>query len=102
MSIFSDAAKYHREKKCTKALYASRKSGETAPEGEFDSFRRWGPSDREDCEGDGRCGSPPSKTYPYSYLNRCRTKQHCRLLVRRAIEGKDVPPDVRDILLIHP
>lgn len=64
------------------------------PEGEFDKGGRWYPSDREDCGGDGTSTRSPSRSWPYSYMLRCRTREHCRALVAAALAGNDVPADV--------
>lgn len=79
-------------------VWVGRHSRRTDPEGEFDNAGRWYPSAREDA-GDvsGRVRSP-SRSWPYSFLLRARTRRHCLLLAARAMEGKDVPPDVSGAL----
>lgn len=77
-------------------VYLSRQDRSVHPEGEFDDGGRWYPSNREDCGGDGTCVRSPSRKWPYSYLVRCRRKQHCAVLVEALIAGKDVPEDVME------
>ena len=74
-------------------LYALRRSRTTNPEGNFDKAGRWYPSEREDQSGDGTRGRSPSRAYPYSYMLRCRTRQHCKVLVQAALRGDAVSPD---------
>jgi hypothetical protein len=76
-------------------VYGLRNSRREHPEGSFDKAQRFYPSAREDADGDGTNVRSPSRAWPYSYMLRCRTRQHCAVLVRRAIDGLDVPPDVR-------
>jgi hypothetical protein len=85
-------------KQATAALYSLRKNRQTNPEGEFDSAKRWYPSAREDADGDGSRTRSPSRAWPYSYMLRCRTRQHCAVLVARALAGHDVPADVRKVV----
>jgi hypothetical protein len=47
-----------------------------------------------DAAGDGQNTRGPGRAWPYSYLLRCRTRQHCKVLVQAAIAGKEVPLDV--------
>ena len=75
-------------------VYAARRDRCVHPEGRFDAAKRFYPSAREDADGDGTCVRNPSRAWPYSYLLRCRTRQHCAALVARALEGLDVPCDV--------
>ena len=81
-------------KSLTAIIYSARKSRTTNPEGRFDSAGRWYPSDREDLEGDGSSVRSPSRAWPYSYMLRCRTRQHCRALVEACLAGLEVPVDV--------
>jgi hypothetical protein len=83
-------------KELVKQVYEARRDRLAHPEGEFDSGGRWHPSEREDADGDGSCTRRPSRAWPYSYLLRCRTRQHCAALVQRGLAGLDVPPDVAD------
>jgi hypothetical protein len=57
------------------SLYLDRKDRAAHPDGEFDSKRRWSPSDTEHqpCCSTIRT---PSAAYPYSALTHCRTLQH--------------------------
>ena len=75
-------------------IYAARKDRQVNPEGSFDKSGRWYPSDAEDAGGDGSKTRSPSRAWPYSYMLRCRTRQHCGVLVARALEGHRVPRDV--------
>ena len=77
-------------------VYRNRRDRAVNPEGEFDDAGRWYPSVREDADGDGSSTRGPSRAWPYSYMLRCRTRQHCAVLVRRALQGHDVPDDVRE------
>ena len=55
--------------------YLNRKSRKSDPNGQFDSVGRWYPSKQEMCF----CCAvlcPPSRKYPYSYMNHCRTAEH--------------------------
>jgi len=81
-------------KSLTAAIYADRKDRAIHPEGSFDGAGRWYPSDREDQDGDGTSVRSPSRAWPYSYMLRCRTRQHCRALVEAGLAGRDVPADV--------
>jgi hypothetical protein len=78
----------------TAAVYEARRDRQVHPDGSFDSAGRWYPSDAEDCGGDGTCVRSPSRAWPYSYMLRCRTRQHCRALVEAALAGETVPYDV--------
>lgn len=81
-----------------KKAYEARRDRDAHPEGRFDRARRWYPSEIEDADGDGTCVRSPSRAWPYSYMLRCRTRQHCRVLVERALAGKPVPDDVGRIV----
>lgn len=83
-------------KRIVEGVYLRRRSWEVRPEGTFGKRSRWQPSAREDCGGDGRAVRTPSARWPYSYMIRCRTRQHCAALVDAMIRGEDVPPDVID------
>ena len=78
------------------AIYAARRDRLVNPEGSFDSAGRWYPSAAEDCGGDGRCVRTPSRAWPYSYMLRCRTRQHVSALVAAALAGESVPCDVAE------
>lgn len=75
-------------------VYSARKDRESHPEGSCDKAGRWYPTAREDADGDGSCTRNPSAAWPWSYMLRCRTRQHCAKLVERALAGLDVPADV--------
>jgi len=75
------------------AIYGPRRAREVNPEGHF-SGPRWYPSDREDAGGSGTSTRSPSRAWPYSYMLRCRSRQHAAVLLERALAGRDVPPDV--------
>jgi hypothetical protein len=79
-------------------IYRARHSGAVNPEGKSDSAKRWYPSNRESGNGHGEGVRSPSREWPYSYMSRCRSKVHCRVLVDLALQGEDVPPDVRDVV----
>lgn len=87
-------------------VYEARRDRLVHPEGKFDDAGRWYPSAREDCGGDGSSTRRPTRTWPYSYLLRCRTRQHARALVESALAGNDVPTDVlsamRKVLPLRP
>ena len=83
-----------------KQLFERRKSRVTHPEGRFDRQNRFFPSARENADGDGTKVRAPSMTWPHSYMLRCRTREHCGVLVDRALNGQDVPPDVQ--VLVNP
>jgi len=75
------------------AIYQSRKLKLTEPEGYIDEQGRWFPTPREDA-GDGKSVSMPTAKSRYSFKIHCRSKHHVRILVGRALQGHDVPPDV--------
>ena len=75
-------------------IYTARKNREVSPEGKFDGGGRWYPSAAEDCGGDGSSARTPTLAWPYSYMLRCRTRQHCAALVAAALRGEAVPADV--------
>ena len=85
-------------KRLAQALYELRQSRATDPEGYFDNAKRWYPSGREDCGGSGSRVRSPTRSWPYSYLMRCRRRVHCANLIRAALLGYDVPPDVRKLV----
>jgi len=76
------------------SIYEARRDRKAHPEGNTDNAGRWYPSEREDADGDGSSTRYPSRAWPWSYMLRCRTRQHCRVLVERALAGEDVPADV--------
>jgi hypothetical protein len=77
-----------------RVVYEARREHITRPEGKCDNTGRWYPSERENAGGSGSCVRSPSRAWPVSYLRRCRTREHVRELVMRALNGCDVPPDV--------
>lgn len=79
-------------------LYIARRDRAVNPEGHFDGAGRWYPSDAEDADGDGSRTRSPSRAWPYSYMLRCRTRQHVRCLVERGLAGQPVPADVAQAL----
>lgn len=81
-----------------KKVYEARRDRITHPKGSRDRAGRWYPSAIEDAYGDGTCVRSPSRAWPWSYMHRCRTRQHCRVLVERALAGKPVPDDVGRIV----
>jgi hypothetical protein len=76
------------------AIFESRKRGFTQPDGTSDDKDRWFPSEKEDADGDGSFTYPPTPKRPYTYLERCKTRKHVKLLVHRAILGLPVPGDI--------
>lgn len=76
------------------AVYGNRKDRRVHPEGDFDKAGRFYPTSREGCGGSGTYGWSPTRNWPYSYMKRCRTKEHCTNLVEAWLDDKDVPPDV--------
>jgi len=90
----ADLARERWIKEIVNTVYGRRQNRSVHPDGDFDKAGRWYPSDEED-QGDVTCNvRSPSRTWPYSYMLRARTKQHCRVLVEAALAGKDVPGDV--------
>lgn len=75
-------------------IYTARRNRAEHPEGKFDSGRRWYPSSREDAGGSGSSTRAPSRAWPYSYMLRCRTRQHVTVLAAAWLAGQDVPEDV--------
>ncbi len=75
-------------------VYDDRQSRRTHPEGEFDRAGRWYPSDRENGDGSVTQVRSPSRTWPYSYMKRARSRGHVTHLFEQALEGRPVPPDV--------
>lgn len=57
-------------------VYHARKDRLTHPEGKFDNAHRWYPSDREDAGDVVGCVRSPSRAWPYSYMQRARTRKH--------------------------
>jgi hypothetical protein len=80
------------------AIFEARKRDFTQPEGTYDESGRWYPNPREDADGDGSFTYPPTPKRPYTYLERCRTRKHVKLLVHRAILGLPVPTDIATIM----
>ena len=86
-------------KSITATVYKARKVRAEHPEGKIDKGGRWYPSEREDAGGDGSCTRSPTMTdLTWSYKRRCRTRQHCSVLVERALQGLDVPKDVSRVV----
>lgn len=85
-------------KALAKAVFEGRKSRAVNPEGEFDKQGRWYPGVREDAAGSGSRTRYPSRAWPYSYMLRCRTREHSTILVERALNGLDVPSDVSSVV----
>lgn len=81
------------------AVYIARRDRRINPEGDFDKAGRWTPSDRENAGGSGTSTRAPSRSWPFSYMTRCRTKEHATILIRRALGFHDVPPDVEAVLV---
>lgn len=86
------------EKALVLAVYEARRDRERHPEGKTDNAGRWYPTAREDAGGDGSSTRCPSRAWPWSYMHRCRTRAHCAVLVARALDGRDVPPDVAAVV----
>jgi hypothetical protein len=85
---------HHQIKTLVQGIYEARRDRQVNPEGRFDGGGRWYPSDAEDADGDGSRTRSPSRAWPYSYMLRCRTRQHVRVLVERALAGQTVSSDV--------
>jgi hypothetical protein len=83
-------------------IWEDRRDRRVRPQGHTDNGGRWYPSEAEDAGGDitARVRSP-SRRWPFSYLNRARTRQHVRVLVDRALAGHESPPDVDARMLIY-
>lgn len=79
-------------KVATTDLFVARRDRRENPDGDFDTHGRWYPSDAEDC-GDFRSVRSPSKAWPYSYMLRARTKEHCRMLIEAHVAGFEVPKE---------
>jgi hypothetical protein len=78
-------------------VYVDRRDRLTHPHGYFEGRgdrTPWYPYEDEDAGGDVTQVRSPSSRWPYSYMLRARTKDHCKHLVERAFHGHDVPPDV--------
>lgn len=69
-------------------IYYRRKERIDHPDGHFDGGGRWYPSEEERCEC---CDSirGPSRRWPWSYMQHCRTKKHIKNLVAK-LEGQPV------------
>lgn len=78
------------------AVYAARADRAVHPEGEFDSAGRFYPADSEK-HFDSFAGiRRPTRSWPYSYMLRARTRDHCGLLVLASlVPANEVPADVR-------
>jgi hypothetical protein len=63
-----------------KIVYEVRRDRLTNPEGKFDNAGRWYPSDREDAGDVIGCVRSPSRAWPYSYMQRARTRKHVAVL----------------------
>ena len=63
-------------------IYQQRKNRNEYPQGRYDKAGRWYPTDEEKC---GCCGNirSPSRSWPYSLRDHCRTKKHVRSLVEK-------------------
>jgi len=63
-------------------IYQARRSGEMGPIGERDSGGRWWPDPWEECSC---CGwiREPSRAYPNSLRDHCRTRKHIRNLLKK-------------------
>ena len=92
-------ARQRKVKSLARIVYEDRQARREHPEGAFDSAQRWYPSAREDQCGDGSYTRPPSRSWPYSYMLRCRTLDHCRVLIRAGLRGEDVPDDVTTAIM---
>jgi hypothetical protein len=79
-------------------VYESRRDRTTNPYGWFDGQGRWYPYDDEDGDGDVTKVRSPSRSWPYSYMLRARTRDHVKHLIERSFQGHDVPPDVESVL----
>lgn len=58
------------------ARYERRQFRSEHPDGYFDNARRFYPSDAEDCGVTSSVRSP-SRAFPFSYMNACRSLDHC-------------------------
>lgn len=79
-------------------IFAGRRDRAVNPEGEFDDGGRWYPDTSEKQLGSFSGIRGPSRAWPYSYMLRARTREHCRLLVRAWLLGRvtlrQLPADV--------
>lgn len=74
--------------------YINRQSRIEHPEGEFDNAQRWYPSDEEEQECCAGIRSP-SRSWPYSYMQHCRTMTHVAHL--HGVEERELRRQVRAI-----
>jgi hypothetical protein len=86
------------------ALYLARQARKAHPAGSFDGGRRWLPADTERCDC-CRGIRRPSRAWPYSLMQHCRTSKHVAALfgvqekelkqvaeaLRGVLEWKDAP-----------
>lgn len=92
------AAKVERAVKGAAAqVYEPRRDRAVNPEGEFDSAGRWYPDESEKGMGSFNAIRSPSRAWPYSYMLRARTRQHCVLLCWKTLTGRNVPRDVATV-----
>ena len=65
--------------------------------GQSDQLKRWQPSPAEtaDCCAWQRM---PHAKYPWSFRAHCRSRAHLRELIRAAMRGREVSPDVAQVL----
>lgn len=69
-------------------IYQKRKNREEYPQGRYDKAGRWYPSD------EGKCACcygirSPSRSWPYSLRDHCRTKKHVRSLVEKVWDDSE-------------
>lgn len=83
------------EQEAVRSLWESRRDRRSVPEGSRDKRGRWEPSAREDA-GRHLTGRlrPPTRAWPWSYWRGANARPHCAVLVRRALDGYEVPRDV--------
>ncbi len=76
------------------ARYEARRDRTVHPAGTFDKHGRWYFAESEN-HGESFSGiRGPTSTWPYSYMLRARTRQHCRLLAAAWLAGEaEIPPD---------
>jgi len=82
------------------ALWSSRMTNATHPEGIFNASLEWNPTERERAGGSGTATRGPGRPADskLNYYVRCRSKIHCRVLLLSAFDGGDVPADVAEVI----
>lgn len=74
--------------------YLDRQSRKSHPSGRTDNGGRWYPDESEECKC---CNSirEPSRTYPWSLMNHCRTATHVATLYN--VSRKDLLKSIKEL-----